>query len=321
VASFATVGSSERAGAVRSSSGTAPTAGVAPSPRRAYAAVATAAITWGTWALFLRPAAVDPRWTSPLVFAAMTVLGLPLLLRRGARLELGDRPRSRADWGWMALLGLADAANVGLFFGAMGRTTVAIAVLSHYLAPALVALVAPLVIRTPFQRGALPRALLASAGLCLVLEPWRLGQLESRHLVGALFGAGSAVFYALTVCFAKRLAPRFSAEQQLVYHSAISFVALLAIAPWSALPDPRGAALVLLAGALVGVTASVLFVRGVARVPAEHAAVLTFLEPLTAVLVGALAFGERLGPLAGLGGAVVVAVGIAASRARPATTA
>jgi drug/metabolite transporter (DMT)-like permease len=282
----------------------------------AYVAVAVAATLWGTWTLFLRPAGLDPRWNSPLVFAAMTLFGAPLLLRARARLDLAGAPRGRRDWLWLGLLGLADAANVWLFFGALARTTVAVAVLSHYLAPALVALVAPPVARTPPQRGALPRALLATAGLCLVLEPWRLAKLEPRHLLGALFGAASAGFYALNVCIAKRLAPRFSAEEQLVYHSAISLALLLLVAPWSAVPEARGAALVFLAGALIGVTAAVLFVRGVARIPAEHAAVLTFLEPLTAVLVGALAFGERLGPLAWVGGAVVIGTGVAASRAK-----
>ena len=38
----------------------------------------------------------------------------------------------------MVALGLSDAANALLFFHAMDRTTVAIAVLSHYLAPVLV---------------------------------------------------------------------------------------------------------------------------------------------------------------------------------------
>lgn len=277
----------------------------------AYASVAIAATLWGTWTLFLRPAGVDARWTSPIVFGTMTVLGLPLLALPGAR---RNTPRGTNDWLWLVLLGLGDAANVWLFFNALTRTTVAIAVLSHYLAPALVALIAPWVVGTPRQRGAPWQALLATAGLCLVLEPWRQTTLEPRHLVGAALGAGSAIFYAVNVCIAKRLGSRFSAEEQLVYHSAVSVVVLLAVAPWNAPPPLHGALRVVAAGALIGVTAAVLFVRGIHRVPAEHAALLTFLEPLTAVIIAAVAYGETPGPFAWLGGAVVVATGVWASR-------
>jgi drug/metabolite transporter (DMT)-like permease len=63
----------------------------------------------------------------------------------------------------------------------------------------------------------------------------------------------------------------------------------------------------------VGAIAGVLFVRGVARVPAEHAALLTFLEPLMAVCLGVVVFHERSSPVALLGAAVVLAAGIEAA--------
>jgi len=45
-------------------------------------------------------------------------------------------------------------------------------------------------------------------------------------------------------------------------------------------------------------------------VPASAAAALTYLEPVTAALVGWVLFGERLGPAGLVGGALVLAAGV-----------
>src|SRR5689334_20176885 len=78
----------------------------------------------------------------------------------------------RAARGLLALNAIFDAINVLTFFGAMDHTTVAVAVLTHYLTPILVALAAPHIdgVRVP---GAGVAALVATTGLTLVLEPWR----------------------------------------------------------------------------------------------------------------------------------------------------
>jgi drug/metabolite transporter (DMT)-like permease len=276
-----------------------------------YLSIAVAATLWGTWSLFLRAAPIDARWSTPIVFGTMSLLGAPLLLRRGAR---SPGAHSASEWRWLIALGFGDAFNAGFFFLAMTRTTVPIAVLSHYLAPALIALTAPKMLDTPPQRHALTRALIATAGLVSVLEPWKAASVTGRHLVGAAFGAVSAVFYALNVSVTKRLARSFTAEEQLVFHSAVAALVPLVVAPWSAPPSPRAVGFAVAGGVVVGITAAMLFVRGIAKVPAEHASLLTFLEPLTAVAIGTLVFHEHLGPFALVGAAVVLLTGVSAVR-------
>ena len=68
--------------------------------------------------------------------------------RRG-RASLRDRVAARRTWqAWasVAWFGVADVLNVLLFFAAY-KLTIAVAVLTHYLTPIFVALVAPLVLR------------------------------------------------------------------------------------------------------------------------------------------------------------------------------
>lgn len=283
----------------------------------AYVRVALAATAWGTWSLFLRPAAVDPRWSSAIMLLTVTLAAAPTLLRASARGPSEGPPRRAREWWAIVGLGVFDAANAGLFFAAMSVTSVAVAVLSHYLAPVFVASAAPWVLRTPRARGALPLAMVALLGLALVLEPWRVEGGVGRPLLGAALGAGSAVFYATNVLITKKVGPRFTAEEQLVYHAALSALLLggVALAMGAPVPSVKGALLVILASVVVGATAGLAFLQGLKRIPAEHAGMLTFLEPLTAVLVAWLAWGERPGWAAAVGGSLVLTAGVLAIRA------
>jgi len=283
----------------------------------AYLRVALAATAWGTWSLFLRPAAVDPRWSSAIMLGVVTLAAAPTLLRAGARGPSEGPPRVSREWWAIVGLGVFDAANAGLFFAAMSVTSVAVAVLSHYLAPVFVASAAPFVLGTPRAKGALPMTTVALIGLALVLEPWRVQGSVGRPLLGAALGAGSAVFYAANVLITKRVGPRFTAEEQLVYHAALSalILAALAFVVRAPLPSVRGGLLVAVASVVIGATAGLAFLQGLKRIPAEHAGMLTFLEPMTAVLVAWAFWGERPGISAALGGTLVLAAGVLAIRA------
>jgi drug/metabolite transporter (DMT)-like permease len=280
----------------------------APRPDvRGIAAVAGAASLWGLWSLFLRPTGLPGTVTSPIVLLFVGVFALPLVLRG---------PPARWDRTTLALLAantICDAVNVVTFFAALDHTTVAIGVLTHYLAPVFIALAAPR-IDGVITEGAAIAAGVATIGLALVLEPWREG---GGVGLGALLGAVSAVAYAGNVFVVRRLAPRLGAARTLSYHAILAAALLspLAVADASAI---ELADLGWLAGAtlVLGTFAGVSFIWGLARIGSARAAVLTFAEPLVAVIVGWVAFGEHLSGWAALGGALVLGAGVAVARAR-----
>ena len=268
--------------------------------------VTCAAASWGTWSLFLRPTGLPPTVTTPIIFAVMTVAALPLIRR--------DR---EAVWDRTSVLLLlantaCDALNVLTFFAAIARTTIAIAVLTHYLAPILVALFAERIdgTRTP---GARPAAAVALAGLALILEPWRAP--AAGAVVGAALGTVSAFCYAGNVFVVRRLATRVGSARQVAYHSAIAAVVLLPFGVSGlATVSPHALALLASAGVTIGAISGLVFVEGLTRIGSARTAVLTFAEPLVAVAVGAIAWGEPLHPLAAIGGALVLAAGIHVAR-------
>ncbi|HEX8113807.1 MAG TPA: EamA family transporter, partial [Kofleriaceae bacterium] len=64
----------------------------------------------------------------------------------------------------------------------------------------------------------------------------------------------------------------------------------------------------------LGAASGVAFTVGLIRVGSARAAVLTFIEPLVAVGVGAAVWGEPLSPLAVVGGTLVLGAGIEVAR-------
>lgn len=268
-----------------------------------YGLVAIAACSWGAWPLVLRHAPMAPALQSAVVMAVLSLVSLPVMLR--------DRVPRRASfraWAAVGWLGVSDAANVALFFAAYQRTSVAIAVLTHYLTPVLVALAGPLVLGERSSRRTSFAVAVALAGLAMLLEPWR-ASVSRGDLLGAALGAGSAVFYASNVLVNKKLTPAFSASELMFFHGLVATPLLFALVPASAYATVTMPALkVLLAGAVgPGALAGLLFVWGLRRIRASHASVLTLLEPLVAMVLAWAVLGERLGPWSVAGAALILA--------------
>jgi drug/metabolite transporter (DMT)-like permease len=281
-------------------------------PRGGYLGVAAAAASWGTWSFFLRRANAEqpiaPELSTFIVLATIGVVLCPLALR--ATLARGAS-RSRREWALIGAFGLSDALNCVLYFSALQVTSVAVAVLTHYAAPLIVAVCAPLVLREQRRRGTLLAVSIGLAGLTLLLAPWQLQQGESDQLVqGALLGLASALFYATSVLFNKRLSASFAPSELLVYHMPTALLLLAALVPSGAWNISLPALGWVVLGALgPGALAGVVFMRSLAVVPAGRAAVLTLVEPLAAITLAALAWGESLGVLGLLGAGAILFAG------------
>jgi drug/metabolite transporter (DMT)-like permease len=268
--------------------------------RAGIGAVCLSASAWGTWPLFVRHGG-----QSGLVvgFLTMSVMALPVLWLV-PRASFRDRGAVLA----LVVVGVADAANVALYFSALEQGPVVVAVLTHYLAPLLVAFTAPLVLEErPSRRArlALPVMLL---GLCLVLPR---GDGSGSGLWAGLLGAGSAVFYAVLVLASRRAATHFSPLAVVSLHSVVSAALLLGVFQARALPDrlDGGVALLLAGAALNGLVGAWLFNFGLPRIGAQLTGVLTYLEPLVASVLGLVVLHEPFTALTGVGLVLLLGAG------------
>ena len=287
-----------------------------------YACVVLAACSWGTWPLILRRAdaiaPMDPAVTSTIVMGVITLVGFAMTLR--------DRAPGRASvraWGGMAILGVADALNILLLFWAYRVTSVAIAVLTHYLTPIFVAVAAPLVLRERMTLRTAAAIATSFAGLALMLAPSVGAGGSASVWLSAMLGAGSAVFYASNVIVNKFVAADFSTSETMFWHGVVGTPLLAAFVPpaaWSAV-DPRAAGFLALATVGPGALAGLAFVWGLRRMPAAHASTLTLLEPLVSILLGTALLGEWLGMRAVGGGGLILAGAVVVMSAPAATSA
>jgi drug/metabolite transporter (DMT)-like permease len=271
---------------------------------RGFLLVAAAAMAWGLWSLVLRPTGLPARVTAPVSMALTGILSLIAVPLEGAP----------ARWDRISvalLLGNAvfDGLNMITFFGAIEHTTVAVAVLTHYLAPVLIALLAPTIERTRIPGGVVA-AVGGLFGLALILEPWRPENYAGDLPLGALLGSLSAVAYAGNVFVVRRLGPRIGNARSLAYHSLLSAALLAPFAVGHLAAIELGDLALLTAGAAaLGTLAGLAYIRGLTRIGSSRASILTFLEPIVAVLVGWLIWREPLGVGALIGGACVLGAG------------
>ena len=239
---------------------------------------------------------------SAVVVLVQTIVSAPFLLRDRVFVKA-----TRAQWGGIAWLAVADALNIALFFAAYQRTSVAVAVLTHYLTPIFVALAAPRVLGERANPRTLAAVSIAFLGLGALLQPWDTAWSHGT-MIGALLGAGSAVFYASNVLVNKRLAPAFSASEMMFFHGLVATPLLFAFVPLSEYGlVSRSALFTVLGGAIgPGTIAGLLFTWGLRRIDASQASVLTLLEPLVAVALGVAVLGQSVSFLALLGSALIL---------------
>jgi drug/metabolite transporter (DMT)-like permease len=266
--------------------------------------VLVAAASWGSWSVFLRPTGLPGVVTAPLLLFGVFTLSLPLIARDPTKPTW-----DRQTLVWLVAYAACNATNIVTFFSAMSTTSVAVAVLTHSVAPVLVAVAAPVVDGTRSPR-AIPSALIALAGLVLVLAPWRPEARTGDVALGAALGLASALAYATCVFMLGKLVPRVGAVRAMGYHSGIAALLVLPFAG-ARLFDVEGRDLVPIAGAvaLPGVIAGLTFTHGLRVLGPARAAVLALFEPVVACTIGWAVFGEPLGALAIVGGLMVVGAG------------
>jgi drug/metabolite transporter (DMT)-like permease len=279
----------------------------------------TAATVWGSIALFVRATGANPAvivfWR---VFFASLAIGAYLAFKG----RLGELPALPGRMRLRILgMGMLLALNWVFFLAALTLTKVAVAVLLGYLGPVFVAVLNPLVSRQPFDRRIVLPLALALLGIAIIVGPQDLALSGGTHLLGAACALASSVIYSFVIVFVKRLLEGVPASTYMLGEYLAASAVLLPAA--LLLPGPSGkmewAALVTI-GVVHTAYTGALFLTGLRLVPADRAAILTYAEPVSAVIFASLFLGEPLTPTVALGGAAVVAAGIRVARLAPATT-
>ena len=278
--------------------------------------VAAAGLVWGTIPLAVRAAdgasviKVFYRvfFGSAAVWAWMIVRG-----RTGEVTSLPGRKLLQ-----IAGQGAILAVNWALFLAALDMTNVATAELLGYTGPVFVALLAPLVTRERFDARILIPLAAAMGGVAVILIPQGV-TLSGRSGLGALLAAASALTFAAILLRSKNILRGVTGMALMAVEYPVASVLLVPFVAW-AYAHGQGPSTAVAYGALavLGIVhtalAGMVFLAGLRRVRADRAAILTYAEPVSAVLFAAVFLAEPLSVWTIVGGAMVVAGGLAVAR-------
>lgn len=276
-----------------------------PFPLAAFGALLAGGVAIGFAGILMRLSDVNPIASA---FWRMALAAPVLWLWAGATAG-GDRAAGlRTDLSKVLLLaGLFFGIELGIWHLSLHYTTVANATLLSNLAPLFIALWLWLVHKTRFTHSFLAGMALALGGAVFLIGP---SAGSGTHLLGDALGLLSTTFYAAYQLVVKDARASYSTARLMAWSTSITALVLLPFAllmPGPFWPADAAAWLPLLGLALVAqIGGQTVIAYAFAHLPASLASISLLIQPLTAAVAALLIFGEAIGPLQMLGGALLV---------------
>jgi len=278
--------------------------------RRGSVVIFALATAWGFVSILVRevplPALTLVFWR---VFLGALAVGAVMLAR-------GERGVFRAP-GWAtAALGLVLGVHWICYFAAIQHTSVASANLITYANPIVIAAFAPALLGERLTGVTLGALVASVAGIVLIAVFGPSSGSGAVHAGGLLLAGLAAVSYAAMILGMKRWSGREDPVRVVFWQAAVAAIALLPAAVPTlhhSLDARQWGYLVLLGFVLTGVS-GLIFVSAIRWVPATSVGILAYMEPVSAALLAALLLGETLTWSIAVGGATIVAAGIAVIR-------
>lgn len=237
---------------------------------------------------------------------AVPAIALALLLTR--RLFVLTRGRTLKA---ALLLGTTLGAHWFVFFETIKLSSVAFAVLTAYMAPIIVALLAPVVLPEQRSRIALVALVPAAAGLALVALAGGDG-IEVTPLA-VLTGLGTALTYAALVIGTKAISASVSAAGLTFWNYSLAGLVMvpLLFGADRVLPRAEELVYVVLLGVVFTALSGYLYVWLIRKVTAQTMGLIAYLEVVSAALLAWVIFEEELTWQVIVGGALIILSGLA----------
>ncbi len=208
----------------------------------------------------------------------------------------------------LLLSGAVMGVNWILFFQAFKYTTVSLATLSYYFAPVIVTVASTVLFREKLTGRQILCFIMSTLGLILITGT--VGLSGGRDLIGVLFGIGAAFLYATVI-----LLNKFIKNVDGIHRTLLQLLAVIVVlTPYVALTggstlgsmDGKGWISLLVIGLVhTGVFYCVYF-SAMKELPGQKTAILSYIDPLVAVIVSVVILGEPLTIMQAIGGLLIL---------------
>ena len=204
--------------------------------------------------------------------------------------------------------GVAMGINWILLFEAYKYTTVSVATLSYYFAPVIVTVVCPVLFQEKLTGKQIICFIMSTLGLVLITGIGDIG--SGNDFVGILFGLGAAVFYATVI-----LLNKFIKNVEGIHRTFLQFLsAIVILVPYFIMTsgvtlgnlNGIGWVNLLIVGLIhTGVTYCMYF-SSLKGLPGQKAAILSYIDPLVAVMISVTILGESMTLWQMIGGILIL---------------
>lgn len=265
----------------------------------------TSMTIFGTLGLFVRHIPVSSGELALYRAVLAAILIAMFLMITGQRIPFSS---IKKEIPLLLVSGAAMGINWILLFEAYKYTTVSAATLSYYFAPVIVTVVCSVLFRERLNTKQVVCFVMSTLGLVMIT-----GITEIRgenDLIGILFGVGAAVFYAAVI-----LLNKFIKNVEGIHRTFLQFLsAIVVLIPYVTLTGGMtlgalngvGWMNLLIVGLIhTGVTYCMYF-SSLKELPGQKAAILSYMDPLVAVLISVFLLGEAMTPGQAIGGVLIL---------------
>lgn len=224
------------------------------------------------------------------MMAAVIVGGFLLLTRQ--KLSISGIKR---ELSLLLISGAAMGINWIFLFEAYKYTTISVATLSYYFAPVIVMVICPLLFKEKLTLKQIVCFVMSTVGLVLITGAAGGG---NEDMLGILFGLSAAIFYATVM-----LLNKFIKDIEGLHRTFIQFLAaMIVLLPYVMLTDGftlcnldgRGWGLLLIVGSVHTGLAYCMYFSAIKELPGHKVAMLSYIDPLIAVIVSVVFLNEKM---------------------------
>lgn len=260
---------------------------------------------FGTLGLFVRNISVSSGELAlyRAVLAALLLTGFFVLSKQHIPLS-----KVKKEIPLLLVSGVAMGINWILLFQAYKYTTVSAATLSYYFAPVIVTVVCPFLFREKLTVKQIICFIMSTVGLVLIIG---IGDVHGdRNIIGILFGLGAAVFYATVI-----LLNKFIKKVEGIHRTFLQFIAaIITLTPYvlctsgitlGSLNNIGWINLLIVGLVHTGITYCMYF-SSLKELPGQKVAILSYIDPLVAVLISVTVLGETMTISQVIGGVLIL---------------
>ena len=238
------------------------------------------------------------------------VLGAAFLVifiyARGGKFEKLERKKLLL----LAVTGAAIGVNWILLFEAYNRTTVATATMCYYMQPTIVILLSPLVFKEKLTPKKLLCAVAAIVGMFFISDIADGNGVGSQDVSGILCGLGAAAFYATVIILNKKVRVDDAYEKtaiQLISAVIVLIPYLLLTEDFTAIKlNVPAVIMVLIVGVIHTGIAYTLYFGSMKELRTQSIAVLSYIDPVFALLLSALVLHEKISVFGTVGAVLII---------------